>query len=121
LADAAEIDWAQSCSSHRHHLRFIRDRLAETIGTSINDALGLSLVPYDLRSDPGHPRVGDDDNTASAAVVVPIVIPVAMAAGINPLCPPWRRRSRRVRLHAAGVDAAECDRLRSGSCDHHDD
>ncbi|MEU8821393.1 DASS family sodium-coupled anion symporter [Actinoplanes sp. NPDC048796] len=63
--------------------------LAERIGESSADALGLSstfaitafaVVLAILVSE-------TTSNTASAAVVVPIVIPIAVAAGINPLVP----------------------------------
>ncbi|MFG1994087.1 SLC13 family permease [Actinoplanes sp. NPDC048988] len=63
--------------------------LAERIGESSADALGLSstfaitafaVVLAILVSE-------TTSNTASAAVVVPIIIPIAVAAGINPLVP----------------------------------
>ncbi len=54
-------------------------------------------------------------NTAAANMVVPVVISVARAAGLDPV----RARTRRhhggePRLHAAGLHAVQCDRLRSG-------
>ncbi|SNY71572.1 SLC13 family permease [Paractinoplanes atraurantiacus] len=63
--------------------------LAERIGTSSADALGLSstfaitafaVVLAIIVSE-------TTSNTASAAVVVPIIIPIAVAAGVNPLVP----------------------------------
>jgi sodium-dependent dicarboxylate transporter 2/3/5 len=63
--------------------------LAETIGTSSADALGLTgtvaitafaVVLAIIVSE-------TTSNTASAAVVVPIIIPIAVAADINPLVP----------------------------------
>ena len=63
--------------------------LAETIGTSVNDALGLSsVVPITIFAVILAILVSETtSNTASAAVVVPIVIPVAMAAGLIPFVP----------------------------------
>jgi sodium-dependent dicarboxylate transporter 2/3/5 len=63
--------------------------LAETIGTSVDDALGLgSSVAITIFAVLLAIIVSETtSNTASAAVVVPIIIPVAMAAGINPFVP----------------------------------
>jgi solute carrier family 13 (sodium-dependent dicarboxylate transporter), member 2/3/5 len=63
--------------------------LAETIGTSINDALGLSsIIPITVFAVILAIVVSETtSNTASAAVVVPIIIPVAVAAGVNPFVP----------------------------------
>jgi sodium-dependent dicarboxylate transporter 2/3/5 len=63
--------------------------LAETIGTSVDDALGLtSVVAITIFAVVLAIIVSETtSNTASAAVVVPIIIPVAMAAGINPFVP----------------------------------
>ncbi|MGY4653693.1 SLC13 family permease [Mycobacterium sp. URHB0021] len=90
--DAAEIDWGTivlfGCGIIFGSL--ISDTgLAETIGTSVNDALGLSSsVAITIFAVLLAIIVSETtSNTASAAVVVPIVIPVAMAAGINPFVP----------------------------------
>jgi len=63
--------------------------LAETIGTSIDDALGLtSVIAITIFAVLLAIIVSETtSNTASAAVVVPIVIPVAVAAGVNPFVP----------------------------------
>ncbi|MDT5153028.1 MAG: solute carrier family 13 (sodium-dependent dicarboxylate transporter), er 2/3/5 [Mycobacterium sp.] len=63
--------------------------LAETIGTSVDDALGLgSSVAITIFAVLLAIIVSETtSNTASAAVVVPIIVPVAMAAGINPFVP----------------------------------
>jgi sodium-dependent dicarboxylate transporter 2/3/5 len=90
--DAAEIDWGTivlfGCGIIFGSL--ISDTgLAETIGTSVNDALGLSsVVPITIFAVLLAIIVSETtSNTASAAVVVPIVIPVAIAAGVNPFVP----------------------------------
>ncbi|KUI22769.1 anion transporter [Mycobacterium sp. GA-1285] len=90
--DAAEIDWGTIILFGTGIIfgsLISSTGLAETIGTSVNDALGLSssvaitvfavllaIIVSETTS-----------NTASAAVVVPIVIPVAVAAGVNPFVP----------------------------------
>ena len=52
-------------------------------------------------------------NTASANMVVPVVIAFAHSAGIDPVLPAIGGHDGRVaRLHAAGVDALQRDRLR---------
>ena len=63
--------------------------LAETIGTSSADALGLaSIVPITIFAVVLAILVSETtSNTASAAVVVPIIIPIAQAAGVDPLVP----------------------------------
>ncbi|MCV7321891.1 anion transporter [Mycolicibacterium confluentis] len=63
--------------------------LAETIGTSVSDALGLSsVVAITVFAVLLAIVVSETtSNTASAAVVVPIVIPVAVAASVNPFVP----------------------------------
>ncbi|UMG91045.1 DASS family sodium-coupled anion symporter [Nocardioides sp. TF02-7] len=99
--------------------------LAETIGNGSYDALGLAstfaitvfaVVLAIVISE-------TTSNTASASVVVPIIIPIAVAAGGGPVRARARRDVRRVvRVHAAGVDAAERRRLRLGRrADHQDD
>jgi solute carrier family 13 (sodium-dependent dicarboxylate transporter), member 2/3/5 len=90
--DAAEIDWGTivlfGCGIIFGSL-ISSTGLAETIGTSVNDALGLSsVVPITIFAVILAIIVSETtSNTASAAVVVPIVIPVAMAAGVNPFTP----------------------------------
>ena len=90
--DAAEIDWGTivlfGCGIIFGSL-ISETGLAETIGTSVNDALGLgSSVAITIFAVILAVLVSETtSNTASAAVVVPIVIPVAMAAGINPFVP----------------------------------
>ena len=91
-SDAAEIDWGTiilfGCGIIFGSL-ISSTGLAETIGTSIDDALGLSsVVPITIFAVILAIIVSETtSNTASAAVVVPIVIPVAMAAGVNPFVP----------------------------------
>ena len=90
--DAAEIDWGTIVLFGTGIIfgSLIADTgLAETIGTSVNDALGLSsIVPITIFAVILAILVSETtSNTASAAVVVPIVIPVAMAAGVNPFVP----------------------------------
>ncbi|WP_250006483.1 DASS family sodium-coupled anion symporter [Actinoplanes sp. M2I2] len=91
-SDAARIDWGTIVLFGTGIIfgSLLADTgLAETIGTSSADALGLgstfaitafavvlAIVVSETTS-----------NTASAAVVVPIIIPIAVAAGINPLVP----------------------------------
>jgi sodium-dependent dicarboxylate transporter 2/3/5 len=90
--DAAEIDWGTivlfGCGIIFGSL-ISSTGLAETIGTSIDDALGLSsLIPITIFAVVLAIIVSETtSNTASAAVVVPIVIPVAVAAGLNPFVP----------------------------------
>ena len=91
-SDAARIDWGTIVLFGTGIIfgSLLADTgLAETIGNSSADALGLSsmfaitafavilaIVVSETTS-----------NTASAAVVVPIIIPIAVAAGVNPLVP----------------------------------
>ncbi len=90
--DAAEIDWGTivlfGCGIIFGSL-ISSTGLAETIGTSVNDALGLSsVVPITIFAVILAIIVSETtSNTASAAVVVPIIIPVAIAAGVNPFTP----------------------------------
>lgn len=91
-SDAAEIDWGTIILFGTGIIfgsLISSTGLAETIGTSINDALGLSsIVPITIFAVILAIIVSETtSNTASAAVVVPIVIPVAMAAGVNPFVP----------------------------------
>ncbi len=91
-SDAARIDWGTILlfgTGIIFGALLANSGLAETIGKSSSDALGLSsafaitafavllaIIVSETTS-----------NTASAAVVVPIIIPIAVAAGINPLVP----------------------------------
>lgn len=91
-SDAAEIDWGTIILFGTGIIfgsLISSTGLAETIGTSVNDALGLSsIVPITIFAVILAIIVSETtSNTASAAVVVPIVIPVAMAAGLNPFVP----------------------------------
>lgn len=91
-SDAAKIDWGTIILFGTGIIfgSLIADTgLAETIGKSINDALGLSsIVPITIFAVILAIIVSETtSNTASAAVVVPIVIPVAVAAGVNPFVP----------------------------------
>jgi solute carrier family 13 (sodium-dependent dicarboxylate transporter), member 2/3/5 len=90
--DAAEIDWGTIVLFGTGIIfgSLLADTgLAETIGTSVDDALGLtSVVAITIFAVLLAIIVSETtSNTASAAVVVPIVIPVAVAAGINPFVP----------------------------------
>jgi sodium-dependent dicarboxylate transporter 2/3/5 len=91
-SDAAKIDWGTILLFGTGIIfgsLLASTGLAETIGTSSAEALGLTnvflitifavilaIVISETTS-----------NTASAAVVVPIIIPVAVAAGVNPFIP----------------------------------
>jgi sodium-dependent dicarboxylate transporter 2/3/5 len=91
-SDAAQIDWGTIIlfGSGIIFGSLIADTgLAETIGTSVDDALGLgSSVAITIFAVLLAIIVSETtSNTASAAVVVPIIIPVALAAGINPFVP----------------------------------
>ncbi|WP_328477690.1 DASS family sodium-coupled anion symporter [Actinoplanes sp. NBC_00393] len=91
-SDAARIDWGTILLFGTGIIfgSLLADTgLAETIGTSSAEALGLSsmfaitafaVVLAIIVSE-------TTSNTASAAVVVPIIIPIAVAAGVNPLVP----------------------------------
>jgi sodium-dependent dicarboxylate transporter 2/3/5 len=91
-SDAARIDWGTILLFGTGIIfgSLLDDTgLAETIGTSSANALGLAgtfaitafaVVLAIVISE-------TTSNTASAAVVVPIIIPIAVAAGINPLVP----------------------------------
>ncbi|AWK71760.1 anion transporter [Rhodococcus oxybenzonivorans] len=90
--DAAEIDWGTIVlfGSGIIFGSLLADTgLAETIGTSVADSLGLtSVVAITVFAVLLAIAVSETtSNTASAAVVVPIVIPVALAAGVNPFVP----------------------------------
>ncbi|WP_370647164.1 SLC13 family permease [Mycobacterium sp. IDR2000157661] len=90
--DASEIDWGTIILFGTGIIfgsLISSTGLAETIGTSVDDALGLSsVVPITIFAVLLAIIVSETtSNTASAAVVVPIVIPVAVAAGVNPFVP----------------------------------
>jgi sodium-dependent dicarboxylate transporter 2/3/5 len=90
--DAAKIDWGTILlfgTGIIFGALLSSTGLAETIGTGASDTLGISstfaitafaVVLAILISE-------TTSNTASAAVVVPIIIPLAVAAGIDPLVP----------------------------------
>jgi sodium-dependent dicarboxylate transporter 2/3/5 len=91
-SDAARIDWGTIVLFGTGIIfgSLLEDTgLAETIGNSSADALGLSgtvaitafavLLAIIISE--------TTSNTASAAVVVPIIIPIAVAAGIDPMVP----------------------------------
>ncbi|HVL84036.1 MAG TPA: DASS family sodium-coupled anion symporter [Pseudonocardia sp.] len=63
--------------------------LAETIGTGVSGALGLtSVIAISVFAVLLAIIVSETtSNTASAAVVVPIIIPIAVASGVNPFVP----------------------------------
>ena len=91
-SDAAEIDWGTIVLFGTGIIfgSLLADTgLAETIGTSVADALGLTSVsPITIFAVLLAIVVSETtSNTASAAVVVPIIIPIAVAAGINPFVP----------------------------------
>lgn len=90
--DAADIDWGTIVlfgSGIIFGSLLAATGLAETIGTSVSDSLGLtSVVAITVFAVLLAIIVSETtSNTASAAVVVPIIIPVAIAAGINPFVP----------------------------------
>ena len=127
-SDAAEIDWGTivlfGCGIIFGSL--ISDTgLAETIGTSVNDALGLSssVRDHDLRGAAGDHRVGDDEQHRVGGGGGADHHPGGDGRRYQPVRAGTGGDVRGVvRLHAAGVDAAERDRLRLGRReDHHDD
>jgi solute carrier family 13 (sodium-dependent dicarboxylate transporter), member 2/3/5 len=91
-SDAAQIDWGTILLFGTGIIfgSLLADTgLAETIGNSSANALGLTnlflitifaVILAIIISE-------TTSNTASAAVVVPIIIPVAVAAGVNPFVP----------------------------------
>jgi sodium-dependent dicarboxylate transporter 2/3/5 len=90
--DAAEIDWGTIILFGTGIIfgSLLADTgLAETIGNSASDSLGLSSsVTITIFAVLLAIIVSETtSNTASASVVVPIVIPVAMAAGVDPFVP----------------------------------
>jgi sodium-dependent dicarboxylate transporter 2/3/5 len=90
--DAAAIDWGTIVLFGTGIIfgSLLADSgLAETIGNSVADALGLSSVVA-ITIFAVLLAIGVSEttsNTSSAAVVVPSVIPVAMAAGVSPFVP----------------------------------
>jgi sodium-dependent dicarboxylate transporter 2/3/5 len=91
-SDAARIDWGTILLFGTGIIfgSLLADTgLAETIGTSSSDALGLSsvLAVTAFAIVLAIAISETTSNTASAAVVVPIIIPIAEAAGINPFVP----------------------------------
>ncbi|WP_024446222.1 SLC13 family permease [Mycolicibacterium iranicum] len=90
--DAAAIDWGTVVLFGTGIIfgSLLADTgLAETIGTSVAEALGLtSVVAITIFAVLLAIVVSETtSNTASAAVVVPIIIPIAVAAGVNPFVP----------------------------------
>jgi solute carrier family 13 (sodium-dependent dicarboxylate transporter), member 2/3/5 len=90
--DAAKIDWGTILlfgSGIALGILLADTGLAETLGTSIADALGFSsLLAVSAVSAIIAILISETtSNTASATIVVPIVIPIASAAGLDPLIP----------------------------------
>lgn len=90
--DAAQIDWGTIILFGTGIIFGVLLRttgLAETLGTSASDALGLSSgVTITIFAVLLAVIVSETtSNTASASVVVPIVIAVASGAGVDPLVP----------------------------------
>ncbi|KRD05898.1 anion transporter [Mycobacterium sp. Root265] len=90
--DAAAIDWGTIVLFGTGIIfgSLLADTgLAETIGNSVAESLGLtSVVAITIFAVLLAIVVSETtSNTASAAVVVPIIIPIAVAAGVNPFVP----------------------------------
>jgi solute carrier family 13 (sodium-dependent dicarboxylate transporter), member 2/3/5 len=90
--DAGEIDWGTIVLFGTGIIfgsLLASTGLAETIGNSASDGLGLSsAVTITIFAVLLAIIVSETtSNTASASVVVPIVIPVAVAAGVDPFVP----------------------------------
>jgi sodium-dependent dicarboxylate transporter 2/3/5 len=90
--DAAAIDWGTIVLFGTGIIfgSLLADTgLAETIGNSVAESLGMSsAVAITIFAVLLAIVVSETtSNTASAAVVVPIISPVAMAAGVNPFVP----------------------------------
>jgi sodium-dependent dicarboxylate transporter 2/3/5 len=90
--DAAEIDWGTIVLFGTGIIfgsLLAATGLAETLGTSASEGLGLSTgVTITIFAVILAIIVSETtSNTASASVVVPIVIPIAMAAGVDPFVP----------------------------------
>ena len=89
--------------------------LAEALGRSLTDLLGVHSVFGLIALSTALATVLSEttSNTASANMVVPVVIAFAQSAGIDPGAARDRGHHGRVaRLHAARVDALQRDRLR---------
>ena len=91
-SDAAAIDWGTIVLFGTGIIfgSLLEDTgLAETIGNSASDALGLSsIVAITVFAVVLAIAISETtSNTASAAVVVPIIIPIALAAEVNPFVP----------------------------------
>ena len=119
-SDAAEIDWGTIVLFGTGIIfgSLLSDTgLAETIGTSVNDALGLRSVvrDHDLRGDAGDHGVGDDQQHGVGGGGGADHHPGGDGRRRQPVrAGPGRDVRGVVRLHAAGVHAAERDRLRLG-------
>jgi len=91
-SDAARIDWGTILLFGTGIIfgsLLAETGLAETIGKSSSDALGLSSA-FAVTAFAIVLAIAISEttsNTASAAVVVPIIIPIAEAAGLNPFVP----------------------------------
>ena len=91
-SDAARIDWGTILLFGTGIIfgSLLADTgLAETIGKSSSDAVGLSSA-FAVTAFAIVLAIAISEttsNTASAAVVVPIIIPIAEAAGLNPFVP----------------------------------
>jgi sodium-dependent dicarboxylate transporter 2/3/5 len=107
---------SSSAAASRRNAR-VRDGLAErsaglTTLLGVDSALGLiatSTVLATVLSE-------TTSNTASANMVVPVVIAFAASAGIDPRCPCWRRRWAPARVPPARIDALQRTRSRPGGC-----
>ena len=114
--DAAEIDWGTivlfGCGIIFGSL-ISSTGLAETIGTSVNDALGLwqQCRDHDLRGDPGDHRVGDDEQHGVGGGGRADRHPGGDGRRDQPVraCA-WRRRSRR-----RSASCCRCRRRRTRS------
>jgi len=91
-SDAARIDWGTIILFGTGIIfgSLLADTgLAQTIGESASDALGLGTLFAITAFAVGLAILVSEttSNTAAAAVVVPIVLPVAVAAGVDPFVP----------------------------------
>ena len=126
-SDAAEIDWGTiilfGCGIIFGSL-ISETGLAETIGR-FDQRLARPIkhrAHHDLRGGPGDPRFGDDEQHGIGGCGGADRDPGGDGRRCEPLraCPSGDVRGV-VRLHAAGVDAAERDRLRLWRRQDHDD
>ena len=75
------------------------------------DGIAIGIVLSELTS-----------NTSAANMVIPVVIAMAQAAGVDPVPPPRRLLRGQLRLYAARFRSAQRDRLRlRPGADHQDD